>query len=282
MFGLFKKEAILNKETIIKDAPENVSKAIYPKEVFEIHHEFSIASDKLLEECNETLKEAAKKDTDKVLRLEKLGFKQSSQVIETKPLLEKADLSKEQIDLVNYYKREYPLNKFITEEQVKNICYKYNLVCGEVGRFKGFVPEKNLKEIENFKLKQNDIIQYIVTGGKGTFYINKDDIKPNIIKYLETNEYTYVEFSYGVINVNGGYNKYGAYARVSKHSPELQICAPVKDMDINGLELTEGYKLTKKHIPDPVVLQPVKGGYLILTAWGDEQYDPLVFNEIVN
>lgn len=53
-------------------------------------------------------------------------------------------------------------------------------------------------------------------------------------------------------------------------------------MDIKGLELTEGYKLEKKFIPDPVVLQPVKGGYLILTAWGDEASDPLVVNQNFN
>jgi len=54
-------------------------------------------------------------------------------------------------------------------------------------------------------------------------------------------------------------------------------------MDISGLELKEGYKLERKiEIPDPVVLQPVKGGYLILTAWGDEASDPLVMNEINN
>ena len=53
-------------------------------------------------------------------------------------------------------------------------------------------------------------------------------------------------------------------------------------MDISGLELKEGYKLEKKFIPDPVVLQPVKGGYLILTAWGDEASDPIVINEINN
>ena len=62
----------------------------------------------------------------------------------------------------------------------------------------------------------------------------------------------------------------------------LQICAPVKDMDSTGLEVAEGYKLQKKHIPDPVVLQPVKNGYLILTAWGDEASDELVVNQKFN
>jgi ABC-type molybdate transport system permease subunit len=53
-------------------------------------------------------------------------------------------------------------------------------------------------------------------------------------------------------------------------------------MDITGLELTEGYKLTKKFIPDPVVLQPVRGGFLLVTVWGDEASDELVVNNKFN
>src|SRR5258708_6348237 len=83
----------------------------------------------LLLEANLIIKEAESKDVNKVSRLESLGFRQVKQVVEVRPLLEKANLSKEQIELVNYYKREYPFQKFITEKQVKTICHKYNLVC---------------------------------------------------------------------------------------------------------------------------------------------------------
>ena len=116
-----KKEATLNQEAIMEDMSKSISKALYPKEVIEIHHEFETAADKLLEEAKAIITEASTKNVDKVNRLE-----------------------------------------------------------------------------------------------------------------------------------------------------------------ISGLKLVEGYKLEKKHIPDPVVLQPVKGGYLILTAWGDEASDPLVVNEINN
>ena len=53
---------------------------------------------------------------------------------------------------------------------------------------------------------------------------------------------------------------------------------------MTNISIEDGYKLKQvyKDIPDPVVLQPVKGGYLILTAWGDEASDPLVINENFN
>lgn len=178
---------------------------------------------------------------------------------ESSEILSKTQMSKEQIELVKYYQQNYPFNKFINEKQVKEICHKYNLVCGDVNRFMGFVPEKNMEEIVNFKLKSNDVLKIICS--KKTFGSNIGEI------FKDKGE-RYYDFP-------------NIYKLTEENSP-LQICAPIKDMDISGLELKEGYKLEKKFIPDPVVLQPVKGGYLILTAWGDEASDPLVVNNNKN
>lgn len=292
------KEAVFNQQAIIEELP-TIAKHLYPKEVMEIHHEFETAADKLLEEAKSIIQEAATKDVDKVSRLEKLGFKQVNQVTQLKPLLQKAELSKEQVELLKYYKHKYPFNKFITEEQVKIICHKYNLVCGDVSRFTGFVPEKNLREIENFKLKEreanslssisfkrfSDSIEGIIL----EFYngeIRRHGGWYHIYKKGDKNDYNYAfqsedgELFYGNDHKNlFDLQKYNSlHFRIEKG---YKICAPVKDMDISGLDLKNGYKL-EKHIPDPVVLQPVKGGYLILTAWGDEASDPLVVNEINN
>jgi hypothetical protein len=275
MWNIFNK-----KEEVLVLERSNIKN--YPKEVLEIHYEFETASDKLLESAYEIINSQPMVNISKIEKLKSFGFNQVKEVEESSKVIETTKLSKEQIELVQYFKQNYPFNKFITEEQVQQICHKYNLVCGDVGRFKGFVPENNIKDIENFKIKLQDKCEYLVYGSKGEFYINKSEIRDNIVKYLETTTSTYVEFSNGEINVKGGYKKYGEYAEVKKQESNLQICAPVKDMDISGLELIEGYKLQKKHIPDPVVLQPVKGGYLIITAWGDEASDPLVVNENFN
>lgn len=251
MFNLFKK-----KEELVLERPNTKN---YPKEVLEIHHEFEIASEKLLESDYEIINSQPIVNTSKVERLKLFGFNQVKEVKESVKVIEATKLFKEQIELVQYYKQNYPFNKFITEEQVKEICHKYNLVCGDVERFRGFVPNKNLKEIESFKINDEDClkkISSISTYGldKGTIYDDKGEKA-----FRWTNIFNKIE------------NKI-----------PLQICAPVKDMDISGLELVEGYKLQKQHIPDPIVLQPVKGGYLIITAWGDEASDPLVVNENFN
>jgi len=300
-----KKEAILNQEAIISDMPKSISKALYPKEVEEIHHEFETAADKLLEEAISIITEASTKNVDKVNRLELLGFKQANQVTELKPLMQKAALSKEQIELINYYKREYPFNKFIDEEGVKTICHKYNLVCGDVSRFKGFVPEANLKQIERFKLKstEKNLVQIEAfdyqNNRLGIFTSENAIVKFSTSGYYHlystenSKDWSFQQPNTELANKGEFYGKdyanlFGLQGKVEVGiniqilNKKLQICAPVKDMDISGLGLVEGYKLQKKHIPDPVVLQPVKGGYLILTAWGDEASDPLVMNEINN
>lgn len=283
MWGIFSKkqkeiitmEEKVPKVVIIDSGAENVGKATisnYPLEVISIHREFDIAAEDFLQQCKNIIEIQPEVNKSKIETLKNLGFKQVKEFIEGSEIISKVELSKEQIELVTHYQQHYPYNKFITEDQVKQICHKYNLVCGDVGRFTGFVPEKNLKEIGNFKLKESELQNLIVDEtyeGKTTVY------KSFRIKSFVNNNYLTIASVVEAINSKKLAPASGEYI----FNNNLKICAPVKDMDIRGLELKEGYKLEKVHIPDPVVLQTVKGGYLILTAWGDEASDPLVVNQ---
>lgn len=270
----------------------------YPKEVLEIHNEFFTAADRMVAEAQKIIDEAQSKNVSKTEVLKRLGFKQAREVAELEPLVKKAALSKEIVEAISYYKKQYPFQKFITEEQVQQICHKYNLVCGDVSRYKGFVPEKNLKEIERFSLKPAEKDLFVVEAFKGRksigiFSASNVEIKEGhgyaVLYKKNTNDRAFqqnigedLSEMYGEDwNNLFGLKEYG-HINVRVLNKGLQICAPVKDMDISGLELENGYKLIKKHIPDPIVLQPVKHGYLILTAWGDEASDPIVVNEINN
>jgi hypothetical protein len=71
----------------------------------------------------------------------------------------------------------------------------------------------------------------------------------------------------------------------SVENATLNICAPLKDMNVQGYSL-KGNRLIKD-IPDPVVtkLKIHKNGtrcHIILTAWGDEASDPAIANEKLN
>ena len=220
---------------------------MYPKIVEKIHNEFF----------------QAETTTEKAVRLVKCGFEN---VKEVDSYNEKAA----------YYSMAYPFNKFITTKQVKKICDKYDLFLGEIKLFNGFVPDKNLKEIENFRLKLRDYTHFGYDtegyGGKCIF----DELPKKLQKeLLESNE-TDTSF-------NTKYREKGnLFKTIFLHEKkDMKIVAP-----LNQFNLDKRYKVNKKtrkiELIDPIVLQPVEGGYLIDTAWGDEASDNDVINQIRN
>lgn len=264
----------------------------YPKQVLEIHNEFQTASEKLLSSAMEVINQCGPNMADKVARLEKAGFKNSVDV----KRFESVKVTHEQANLIQHYQQRYPDNKFITEAQVKNICKKYNLECAPVERYKGFVPESKLKQIENFYMNQEDerpngvrILEAWNVAGEKPLY-GHDKSAKLIHKILGTDVIPadHPQFYwqgtgrlYGVMALSK--LKTSNLAYVEKYElikAERSICAPKKDFDLTGLTKIGALfmSITTVHVPDPVVLQPVKGGFLILAAWGDEASDELVMN----
>lgn len=178
------------------------------------------------------------------------------------------------------------------------------MVCGNIKDYKGFVPEKNLQEIENFKgvkPEHNKISFDVLTNvelslayeeyekvvnhaikNRHEFNITVNDrLRPNLGALLV--DYKNKIGTFGIpSNTYPTIYSYQSYK--TPNSNDLLICAPEKDMDTKG-KTKVGFKLFevfKTEIPDPVVLKPVIGGYLILTAWGDEASDELVVNQKFN
>ena len=164
-------------------AEPNVLKRQYPKEVEAIHNEFFTAGDNILQEATCLLKQLEEKDLAKGKRLAALGFNKTREAVVAIETENKLATTKEIADLVMYYRVNYPNNKFITEEQVKQICEKYGLVCGETSMYKGFVPENKLFLIEQFKLKKKDVPYAIITdswhGDEIVGFLKDEDIISN-------------------------------------------------------------------------------------------------------
>ena len=251
-------------EGMINEDLKSISQKIYSQEIMEVHHEFDFTTKKLLSEAKEILNLELNAELLKARRLDNVGFFKAKRIPDADLYAEFYSTSKEEEELkrkernrkikmaerILYYQFNYPNNKFISYEHVEAICRKYNLVCGEVGRYMGFVPEANLQLIENFRIKEEDT-------GKISDYGN----------FIYKNGYRDKRESTGMFTLE------------FKKAP-LEICAPQKDMDMKGATLYDGYKINPKKsiIPDPIVLQPVEYGYLIITAWGDEASDELVVN----
>lgn len=256
----------------------NLSSKKSNKQVIEkIHHEFNSAGDALLAEVNELINGNSAL-LKKAERLEMAGFKMANEVERASKIL----LDKKTADFVVYYRERYPFNKFITELQVNSINSKYGLVCCPIKRYKGFVPESKLSIIESFIVKPEDKEEKKIKVTKWSHIDNSEQARLNE-KYPDfIFPYSMFYAPVPLVNINGSNIFISKYEILDSDS--LYICAPAKDMDISGLKQV-GNKLmsfTKIEVPDPVVLQPVKGGYLIVTAWGDEASDEIVVNQISN
>jgi len=304
MLNLFKKlnqVSTVNVEVLGKPS----EKHSYPEEVIMIHNEFDNAAEELLKQAFEVLDNTSKVNIKKAKRLAFLGFTNSVSVQEGLIFQKTKEFTEQQIQMVNNYKRIYPNNKFITVDQVKQICSKWGLVMAELGCFKGFVPEKNLQDIEAFahRYKILNKKQYLCEDGstidmtgtvikaEGGYYhfFNENNFHINGKVPTITGEYAFQSndginfYGRGIINnIHYSLTTNSKRFNIENRINPLSICAPLKDMDVEGQTLKNGFFFEKKmapvHVPDPVVLYKVEHGYIIVTVWGDEASDPIVQN----
>jgi hypothetical protein len=214
-----------------------------PVTVEEIHNEVYSAHKILLDESERLIKETFQSQEEEALAAELSNLGFYNASNVGKPL--KAIHLR---DTISYYQQNYPMNKFIDYKTVQNICGKYGLYMTDVHYFIAEVPIKNQKEIVAFKVKEKDL-----------------NNMSRIYGHLCDEEFTKTieEMDKSEIELSGN---------------DLKIIAPESQIDTSRLKKI-GHQLIAE---DPIVLQPVKSGYLIVTAWGDEASDELIVNEKMN
>jgi hypothetical protein len=280
LFDLFKSQTTTN---VAVEERVNLKGKTTNEIIEEIHESFYSEVDKLLASAKiANSLETDKRDLiEKCRRLKELGFTSTKEVKEAEieiarlNALEAENASKETlIEAINYFSFKYPNYKFITEDSVKKICAKYNLVYGAISRYTGTVPDKNLKHIEDFRVLEED--ECFLHGYRLGLFRERDSL--SIVSHEEYKKYTSRD-SDELMRLHALY-----YGEINMKAP-LEIAAPIKDFNMEGHEV-KGFKISKIEIPDPVVLKPIifKGQkhYLIVTAWGIEAGDELVVNPIHN
>lgn len=265
----------------MKQILDYFKKEVQPKKttnelIDEIHETFYTEVDRLLAEAGVTFSLVTNKQDliDKCERLKKLGFINSKEVSEAQTeitrlrQLEKENEAKQDlIEAIKHFNFKYPEYKFITEDSVKKICEKYNLVYGEIRKYVGNVPEENLTHMEKFHIDKEDecfIEERRSSWSTDTKYINYRDYERGMKPPSS-------DLDYCMRAMSSSYYNY--------EKAPLEIAAPVKDFNMTDSEV-KNFKVSKIEIPDPVVLKPVmynrKKYYLIVTAWGKEAEDELV------
>lgn len=239
----------------------------YPTVVQQIHNEFNTAGDRLLEEAKKIIANTQIQNEEKSQILKNFGFTSTPEAVE----YDKVSNEKQQSEILANTLQEltvsYPRYKFITKKVAIKICEKYNLVLGDVSQFKGFVPDKNLRQIEEFYRESNELnTQYTMSYYMGM--MTKEISKKEFDALSKRNRKDY----------DSGY-----YLMEDKRP--LKIAAPLKDMNAKGYKL-KGNIFERETPPDPVVLAPINRAgielFCIVTAWGDEASDPMVVNQINN
>ena len=259
-------------------------KEVIPEEpkitIEEIHEAFYNKVDELLAMCqiqkdeSSEIEELIKKHD----RLSKLGFSNSSIAkkceYEKKRIegIKRENQSKQNlINVISYFKQKYPHYKFISTAGVNELCKKYGFIYADASFYKGNIPDKNLKEMENFKIEKEDKTYIKIDRGMRR---NREDLTDwaDYKFYADSRQRT----------VNNFLSPYDV--QITFGTKPFQVVATKDEFHIENMEL-KGYELKRKPVvdEDPIVLQPVCHnsihGFLIVTAWGPEASDPLVLNE---
>lgn len=237
---------------------------------------------RLMQEVKEIL--AAKPPKDEIAgRLKAIGFV-GTKAVQTERKNEAAAAKAQwKADVAAEHARDYPGLKFIFNDTMQAICKKHGLVIGGVDRFTGEVPAWALKVME-----ENPAITHeyrIFQTGRRQWFM-QDVYNDQIVDRVRTDKRLRIRGSASASP--NGWNMDGVTVwstqdeavakeyRVTSKTPALSIAAPVGEMELSPGERVEGHRIMEAR--DPIVCLEVKGGWVVLCAWGEEGQDPRVFN----
>lgn len=274
----------------------------------EIHDEFDTAQDRLLQEAKKILESNSLTHNEKIEqlaeRLKSVGFLNTQIVREAEKIKDKRskqqahlDITREQAELIEYYKFNYPMLKFLTIEELDRICDKYGLIYAHVSAYKKDVPEKNLKDIECAQLlKDIDVLQdikYCVlkphtnTMIIGDTFAGKRHFRQRKAPYIVNQHFGHFSSADEYMRNTYGFTQpyiVDTVTNITEKRTGLFIAAPKSHFDLKGLNKKgKGFfNISIIEVKDPIVFRYVKGGVQVLTKWGLEAEDPMLVVDKMN
>lgn len=257
--------------TILKKAKRAIDVAMSPAKpkitAKEVHEDFYNEAKSLLA----PIEEEVKRKSDRAKMLNETGLRSVSDYIECSDAAEKLSSRGN----AEYYAGKYPNYKFISRNQIARLCKKYGLFFGEVSKYIGDIPQKNLNDLKI----ELDMLDF-------------ESIYTNHIGHQSTSHF---EMRYGkdflqnviaakgeqikVGHIKSEHSEYDVLAHVSKYH-KFSIAAQPSMFKIEKYDKVEdGVFIVDK---DPIIFCEVNYGYLIITAWGDETNIPEIVNEKMN
>lgn len=300
------------------------------KLIEKIHADFDSAQERLLLQAQEIIKKSEITATESAVekigdRLKAIGFVNvpvATQASEIKKVKNERQAlvvkTKEEADLINYYKQSYPFLKFLTEDELNRLCEKYNLIHAPVANYIKDVPEKNLRDIENAQaLKEMDLLQnklffrttsernqqnldrtFLRLAGLTNGEITESDIhriisnsqyhlSKNMVQFYCNECLTSNTWLFAIVDKDlSGMDYYWNFSSVERIDKSgLFIAAPSTHFNLDGLKKKSKhgfFSIFETEVKDPIVFRYVRGGVQVITKWGLEANDPALVVPILN
>lgn len=263
----------------------------------QIHHEFKtsyLETFRISENTASSSDFVAKEEYEKA---PEYGFSNSISVKEYFIKKKIHEESTEMLETLKRFKVDYPTKKFITFKDTADIIRKYGLIIAEPSKFIGEFPEKNLKEMASFKLKEqdeayifNDLTKLYETNQtkwlreEGDMWnsmrrsltrsldISGRSIQQELEDKIPSKEIFshYINHSHSIISKKDGFADWN---ETKLNTNKFLIIGTKDQFQLNANEVMIGGSIVELK-DDPIVLKPVKNGFLIITCWGDEAQLP--------
>lgn len=242
-------------------------KAKTPLEVVEeIHRKVLTSGDDCLKEAQSILAKVSNDTADIELfeQMKQRGFANVKEIKEREAEIKQSAEARARAKLIADYAIKYPNKKFISTEEMDKICTEYKLLLGADQHYIGSIPVRSMKEIVNFKLKEEDEIYY--EGKWPAIERMQLDKTKGVLDWKEIKKDDYMtKTDNGKKLIQN--NKRNHYI---SNVDYCMIAAPKSMFNIEGM-VVEGNQLKKVvEVDDPVCLKPVRYGYIIVAVWGEE------------
>lgn len=237
--------------------------------VKEIHQKVLTSGERCLQELKVVEASTMMQDYDLIQKMEARGFGKTKEIVEKKAELEKNKLSLERAKNVKHYGLHY-VQKYIPFEDMEAICKEYNLIMGADKHYIGSIPTRSQLEIVNFKLRDEDIIYQ-----KGVFKSISSSLDGNTRTSQGTIEWSEIEKDQYMHETKRGTELIQNNNRTHyiTNADYFILCAPKEMFELEGV-IVDGVQMKEvieiKEIHDPICLQPVRNGFLVVAVWGEE------------
>jgi hypothetical protein len=184
-------------------------------------------------------------------RLKAVGLTGTKQYIHQKAKIDEYETIERELLALRELQQTYPLRKFVLEKDLEKLMVKWEMVMAPLDRYTGEIPEKNLADIEAYKLVDE---KFQAVDWASTFHAARRG---------------YIQMFYSMDDT-----------RVK--GVDFRIIAFPTDLNLDGL--TKNKKgLMYDYPKDPIVVNKLQYTICeVVTKWGPEASDPLLVNPNMN